>query len=251
MPFVSCAKTAGASAAAIVILALGIVCSRGGGRDLAAGTQGRNGGSDGGTAGRMNPAAMRRAAYPREDRPMAHQFTTSYLEDSLTLFRMYKKQVERAVAQVRDEQLFATLGEDMNSIAIVMKHMAGNMRSRWTDFLTTDGEKPDRNRDSEFEDPPQTREALMAIWENGWKLVFGALEPLTDADLTRSVSIRGEPHSVMQAINRQIGHYAMHSGQVVLLARYFAGDRWQSLSIPRGQSAAFNQRVNAGETSQR
>src|SRR6202521_5078639 len=119
---------------------------------------------------------------------MALKFTTSYIEDSLTLFRYYKKLAERAMEQVTDEQLFALLDEEANSIAIVMKHMAGNMRSRWTDFLTTDGEKPDRNRDSEFVDPPPTRAALMQLWENGWNCVFSALEPLTDADLGRTVT---------------------------------------------------------------
>src|SRR3954465_12266755 len=128
---------------------------------------------------------------------MPTKFTTSYLEDSLELFRTYKTLAERAMAQVSDEQLFAPIDEENNSIAIIVKHMAGNMRSRWTDFLTTDGEKPDRNRDSEFEDPPATREALMAMWNEGWELVFSAVRPLTEADLSRTVTIRGEPHSVM------------------------------------------------------
>src|SRR5215831_11549557 len=140
---------------------------------------------------------------------MALKFTVSYLEDSLETFRTYKKQAERALAQVNDEQLTHVLDPESNSIATIVKHMTGNMRSRWQDFLTTDGEKPDRNRDGEFEDPPKTREELMAMWERGWKYVFDALEPLTDADLGRTVNIRGEAHSVMQAINRQIGHYAM------------------------------------------
>jgi hypothetical protein len=164
---------------------------------------------------------------------MAVKFTTSYLEDSLELFRYYKRLAERAMEQVTDEQLFAALDEESNSIAIVVKHMAGNMRSRWTGFLTTDGEKPDRARDSEFVDPPRTREALFEVWENGWAHVFRALEPLTDADLGRTVTIRGEAHSVMQAINRQVAHYADHVGQIVLLAKHFAHDRWHSLSIPR------------------
>jgi hypothetical protein len=168
---------------------------------------------------------------------MAHQFTTSYLEDSLAVFRQYKSMGERAMAQVSDEALFAALDEESNSIAIIVNHMAGNMRSRWTDFLTTDGEKPDRNRDGEFESPPETRAALMQIWEDGWNLVFGALEPLSDADLGRTVTIRGEPHSVMQAIQRQVGHYAGHCGQIVLLAKHFAGDRWKTLTIPKTKRA--------------
>ena len=173
---------------------------------------------------------------------MVHQFTTSYLQDSLAMFRQYKKMGERAMEQVTDDQLFTALDEEMNSIAIVVKHMAGNMRSRWTNFLTTDGEKPDRNRDSEFEAPPASRADLMQVWENGWSLVFRALEPLSDDDLGRAVTIRGEPHSVMQAINRQVAHYACHCGQIVLLAKHFAHDHWTSLSIPRGKSALLNQK---------
>jgi hypothetical protein len=182
---------------------------------------------------------------------MAFAFTTSYLEDSLAVFRQYKKLAEAAIAQVADEQLFATLDPEMNSIAIIMKHMAGNMRSRWTDFLTSDGEKPDRDRDSEFVNPPSTRTALMEIWEEGWNRLFSALEPLTDADLTRAITIRGERHSVMQAINRQLAHYSSHCGQIVLLAKHFAADHWKSLSIPRGRSTEFTRSVQAGEASQR
>jgi len=166
---------------------------------------------------------------------MPLEFTTSYLKDSLGLFRHYKKLAEGAMAQVTDEQLFAALDSEANSIAIVVKHMAGNMRSRWTDFLTTDGEKPDRHRDTEFEDAPATREALMAVWEDGWGKVFGALEPLSDADLGRSVTIRGEAHSVMQAINRQTAHYASHIGQIILMAKHYKHTQWRSLSIPRAQ----------------
>jgi hypothetical protein len=182
---------------------------------------------------------------------MALKFTTSYIEDSLSLFRQYKRLAERAMEQVTDEQLFAQVDEESNSIAIIVKHMAGNMCSRWTDFLTADGEKPERNRDSEFVDAPRTRSAILDTWENGWTCVFAALEPLSDADLTRSVTIRGEAHSVMQAINRQVAHYSHHVGQIVLLAKHFAHDRWQSLSVPRNQSAEFNRKVAAGEQSQR
>ncbi|MGH9519999.1 MAG: DUF1572 domain-containing protein, partial [Terriglobales bacterium] len=173
---------------------------------------------------------------------MALEFTTSYLADSLAIFRQQKRLAERAMAQVTDEQLFASLDAEANSIAVIVKHMAGNMRSRWTDFLTTDGEKPNRNRDSEFVDPPATRTALLAEWESGWGCLFSALEPLSDADLTRTVTIRGEAHSVMQAINRQVAHYAQHTGQIILLAKHFASDHWQSLSVPRNQSAAFNRK---------
>jgi hypothetical protein len=182
---------------------------------------------------------------------MALKFTTSYLEDSLAVFRYYKKLAEKAMDQVADEHLFAVLDEEANSIAIIVKHMTGNMRSRWTDFLTTDGEKPDRNRDSEFVDPPATRAALIADWENGWERMFETLESLTNEDLARAVTIRGEAHSVMQAINRQLAHYPHHVGQIVLLAKHFACDHWQSLSVPRNRSTEFNRKVAAGEASQR
>jgi uncharacterized damage-inducible protein DinB len=182
---------------------------------------------------------------------MPHQFTTSYIEDSLVIFRLNKKLAEGAMAQLSDEQLFAALDDEMNSVALIVKHMTGNMRSRWTDFLTTDGEKPDRNRDTEFVDPPATRAALFEAWEAGWKCVFTALEPLTDADLGRTITIRGEAHSVMQAVNRQVGHYAYHTGQIVFLAKHLAGTKWKSLSVPRNKSADFNRRVLAGEASQR
>jgi Protein of unknown function (DUF1572) len=182
---------------------------------------------------------------------MAHQFTTSYLEDSIGVFHYYKKLGERAMAQCPDEALFTALDPESNSIAIIVKHVAGNMRSRWTDFLTTDGEKPDRNRDTEFEAPPTTRAELLEMWEHGWKLLFGALEPLGDADLTRAVTIRTEPHSVTQAINRQVAHYSYHVGQIVYLARHLAGDKWQTLTIPKRKSAEFNRQVSSGEKSQR
>ena len=182
---------------------------------------------------------------------MGLRFTTSYLEDSLSLFRYYKSLAERAMAQVTDEQLLAVMDSEMNCIAVIVKHMAGSMRSRWTDFLTSDGEKPDRNRDAEFVDPPSTREALFALWEDGWQCVFRALEPLSDQDLQRSVTIRGEAHSVMQAINRQLAHYSYHCGQIVFLAKHFKTREWQSLSVHRGQSEEFRRRVAAGKASQR
>src|SRR5258708_38839260 len=131
----------------------------------------------------------------------------------------------------------------MSTSAIVVKHRAGNMGSRWTDFLPSDGEKPDRDRDSEFGDPPPSREALMKLWTEGWDCLFKAIEPLTDADATRTITIRGEAHSVMQAINRQISHYAYHCGQIVLLAKHFQHAHWKPLTVPRGRSAAFNKRV--------
>lgn len=182
---------------------------------------------------------------------MAHKFTTSYLQDSLTVFRYYKNLAEKAMDQVTDDQLGAVLDGEMNSIAVIVKHMAGNMRSRWTDFLTTDGEKPDRDRETEFAEPPATRDQLLALWEQGWQCLFNALEPLSDEDLHRTVTIRGEAHSVMQAMNRQLAHYPYHCGQIVFLAKHFQHENWKSLSVPRGQSAEFNRRVLAGEASQR
>jgi hypothetical protein len=183
---------------------------------------------------------------------MPHQLNTSYLQDSIGLFHYYKKLAERAMAQCPDEALFITLDPESNSIAIIVKHLAGNMRSRWLDFLTTDGEKPDRNRDTEFETPPTTRAQLTEMWERGWKYVFDALEPLTEADLTRTVTIRTEPHSVMQAINRQIAHYAHHIGQILFLAKHLTftkTGKWESLSVPRGKSADMNAKVAAGKAS--
>jgi hypothetical protein len=182
---------------------------------------------------------------------MTHQFSTSHIQDSLSLFHYYKKLAESAMEQVSDSQLFEALDEEMNSIAIIVKHMAGNMRSRWTDFLISDGEKPSRNRDSEFVQPPSTRAELLQLWNDGWQKVFSALDPLSDSDLNREILIRSEPHSVMQAINRQIAHYAYHCGQIVFLAKHFKGAAWKSLSIPRNKSADFNRKVLAGEASQR
>jgi hypothetical protein len=149
---------------------------------------------------------------------MALEFTTSYLQDSLAVFRYSKALAERAMAQLTDEQLTAVIDQESNSVAVIVKHMAGNMRSRFTDFLTTDGEKPDRQRDLEFSEPEQTRETLVAQWESGWACVFAALEPLGESDLAKTVTIRGEAHAVMQAINRQVAHYSYHCGQIVFLA---------------------------------
>ncbi len=185
---------------------------------------------------------------------MAHELTTSYVKDSTGLFRYYKTLAERAMEQCPDDDLFTALDKESNSIAIIVKHMAGNMRSRWTDFLTSDGEKPDRNRDTEFEEPPKTRRELMELWERGWKYVFDAMGAVTDADLTKTITIRNNPHSVMQAINRQVAHYAHHAGQIVFLAKHFAvkaTGTWTSLSVPRGQSKQFGAEVAAGRTTER
>jgi uncharacterized damage-inducible protein DinB len=182
---------------------------------------------------------------------MALQFTTSYLDDVRSLFVHYKKMGEGAIAQALDADLTATLDPEMNSIAQIVKHMVGNMRSRWTGFPEADGEKPDRHRDTEFEAPPATRAELMALWDAGWACMFAALDPLTDADLSRDTFIRGERHSVLQAINRQIAHYSYHVGQIVFLAKHLQSAKWRSLSVPRGGSAHFNAEVAAGRKSQR
>lgn len=176
---------------------------------------------------------------------MPLKLTTSHIEDSITVFSTYKELAERAIEQVPDAHLTAALDPESNSIATIVKHVAGNLRSRWTNFLTTDGEKPDRDRDSEFVDPPATRAELLELWESGWNCLFASLRALNDADLTRTVTIRGEPHSVLQAIDRQIAHNAMHVGQIVLLAKHYAQDHWKPLSIPRNGSEEFNRSIKA------
>ncbi len=173
---------------------------------------------------------------------MPLEFTTSQLKDSIAVFHYHKKLAERAMDQVPEEGLSALLDIENNSIALIIKHMAGNMRSRWTDFLTTDGEKPDRDRDSEFEGAPQTRQEILALWESGWRCVFDALNALTDEHLTQAVTIRGEAHSVGQAINRQVAHYAYHCGQIVLLSKHYGSEHWKALTIPRKQSGELSQR---------
>lgn len=183
---------------------------------------------------------------------MAHQFSTSYVQDSLAVFRSWKGLAEKAMAQMKDEDFHVALDPESNSVAVIVKHMAGNMRSRWRDFLTTDGEKPDRHRDTEFEMAEKlTRAQIMQMWERGWQYVWDALEPLTDADLDRKVYIRSEPHSVMQAINRQVAHYANHIGQIIFLAKHLRSSEWKAVTIPRGKSEEFLRRVQTGEVSQR
>jgi hypothetical protein len=164
-----------------------------------------------------------------------------YLEDALRTFRAYKKLAERAFEQVDDEHFFRTINDESNSIAVNMKHMAGNMLSRWTNFLTSDGEKPNRERDMEFVMLPRTTKAeMIAYWDRGWQSVFDAVEPLTPDDLLRTVTIRGQDHTVVQAINRQLSHYAYHVGQIVYLAKHFRASEWQTLSVPKNKSAEFN-----------
>ena len=157
-----------------------------------------------------------------------------YLDDCLFQLRKLKAQADKAMAQVDDRQFFAMIDPDANSIALIVKHVSGNMRSRWTDFLTSDGEKPERDRDTEFEcGSADTREAIFAQWEAGWELLFKTIAALGPDDLGRTVTIRDEPHTVVQAINRQTSHYSAHVGQIVLLAKHFAGSKWQTLSIPK------------------
>src|SRR5437899_2599399 len=164
-----------------------------------------------------------------------------YLDDMRQMFRDYKKMAEKAMAQVSEEELFYAPDPEANSIAVIMKHMAGNMRSRWTDFLTSDGEKPDRDRDREFElDSEDTQAKIFAVWNEGWSRTFQAVSALNVEDLGKSIRIRGEEHSVVEAINRQMTHYAAHVGQIILLAKHYAGSNWRSLSIPRGKSKEFD-----------
>jgi uncharacterized damage-inducible protein DinB len=173
-----------------------------------------------------------------------------FLEDALAVFRKYKKLAEDAMAQLDDEQFFAQIDAEANSVAVIVKHLAGNMRSRWSDFLTTDGEKPDRDRDAEFRiEAGTTRAEVLGWWEAGWRCVFEAVEPLNSSDLARTVEIRGEPHTVVKAINRQLTHYAYHVGQIVLLAKHFKSGGWESLSIAPGASEAFNRSMRERETS--
>ena len=167
---------------------------------------------------------------------------THYLEEARRQLRGHKRMGEGAMAQLRDQDFFVTLDPEANSVAILVKHLAGNMRSRFTDFLTSDGEKPDRFRDQEFElTSATTRAEVMKWWEEGWACVFAAIDPLQPEDVTSTVTIRGEPHTVLQAINRQIAHYAQHIGQIVFLAKHLRSNEWKNLSIPRGKSEEFKQ----------
>ena len=165
----------------------------------------------------------------------------NYFEDALSSLRSGKKLADKAIAQLKDEEFFVTLDKESNSIAVIMKHMAGNMFSRWTDFLNSDGEKPNRNRDMEFVIEPQTtKDDVIDYWERGWKCVFEALEPLRPEDFEKTVKIRGEDHTIVEAINRQLMHYSYHVGQIVFLAKHFRSEEWKSLSIPRNRSVEFN-----------
>jgi len=179
----------------------------------------------------------------KEPRPvMSENLAQHYLENVIAEFRSLKKLGDRAMEQLDDEQFFVTLDEESNSVAIIVKHLAGNMRSRWVDFLTSDGEKPDRRRDQEFIIDANTKRAeVVEWWERGWRHVFDAIEPLRPEDVMRTVAIRQEPHTVLQAINRQLGHYAMHVGQIIFLAKHMKSTDWKTLSVPRGRSEQINQ----------
>ncbi|HXF42594.1 MAG TPA: DUF1572 family protein [Pyrinomonadaceae bacterium] len=171
-----------------------------------------------------------------------------YLDDALLSFRNYKSLAEKAIEQVTDEEFFYTIDPESNSIAIIVKHVAGNLHSRWRSFLTTDGEKPDRNRDGEFIVETETRQDLMTFWESGWQELFKNLEPLTEEDFEKKVTIRGQEHSIVEAINRQLTHYAYHVGQIVFLAKHFRSAEWKTLSIPKNRSGAYNQFLSNHQT---
>ena len=170
-------------------------------------------------------------------------FYQDYLADAVKSFRNYKKLADRAINQVSDDEFFAAIDAESNSIAVIVKHVAGNLHSRWRDFLTTDGEKPDRDRDQEFEMTADTRESLLKFWDSGWETLFGSIEPLTEEDFGRTIKIRGEPHTVVEAINRQLTHYSYHIGQIVFLAKHLKSTEWKTLSVPRNRSGQYNQHL--------
>jgi hypothetical protein len=182
---------------------------------------------------------------------MKKQIIENYLSDAIAAFRNYKNLAEKAMAQVRDEEFFRLIDAESNSIAIIVKHLAGNAVSRWTDFLTADGEKDFRNRDNEFVTEGDTRESLMQFWEQGWQAVFTALEPLTAADFAKTITIRGQPHTICEAVNRQLTHYAYHIGQITFLAKHFRSSEWQTLSVPKNKSVQFNQFMDENKNDKR
>jgi hypothetical protein len=174
---------------------------------------------------------------------MADTLAQHYLDNAAEEFRGLKKLADKAAAQVSDEEFFRAIDPESNSIAVIMKHVAGNLRSRWTDFLTSDGEKPDRHRDTEFLTEGEDRAAVLERWEAGWRTLFDTLEGLRGVDPMRTVTIRREPHTVVEAVNRQLAHYGQHTGQIVFLAKHLKSSDWKTLSIPRGQSEAFNRKM--------
>jgi len=178
---------------------------------------------------------------------MEKQILEIYLSETIESFHSYKKLAERAIDQVSDEEFFRLIDAESNSLAMICKHIGGNLRSRWTDFLTSDGEKADRNRDAEFVTEDDTRASVMEIWENGFQILFGTLESLTADDLRKTVQIRGEDFTVVKAINRAAMHTASHIGQIQLLAKHFRSSHWETLSIPKSKSAEFNDWLNNKE----
>ena len=165
------------------------------------------------------------------------------INGSITAFRSNKGFADKAISQLSDDKLHVSLDTNTNNIAVIMKHIAGNLLSRWTDFLTTDGEKPWRNRDDEFVDTFGNREQLIACWESGWTTLFSSLSALSWSDLAKTVTIRGEPHSVPLAMQRSLAHTTYHIGQIMLISRILAGENWTTITIPRGNSTNFNQQV--------
>jgi hypothetical protein len=179
---------------------------------------------------------------------MSNEVAKLFLDEAVKTFRSNKALADKALAQLKDEEFLDTIDEESNSVGVIVKHLAGNMLSRWTDFLTTDGEKPDRQRDMEFVlTPATTRAELLSRWEEGWQCVFNAVESLQPEDVEKIVLIRGEEHTVMKAVIRQISHYAQHIGQIVFLAKHFRSAEWKTLSIPRNRSAEFNAYMSDGE----
>lgn len=175
---------------------------------------------------------------------MSDELVRDYLEDSILQFRKMKELGEKAMLQISDEEFFVLPDEESNSVALTVKHISGNLRSRWTDFLTTDGEKDWRKRDTEFcLTASDSRDPLMQAWQTGWQVLFEALEPLQIADFDKKITIRGEPHSIVQAINRQLTHYSYHIGQIVFLAKHLKSTEWKTLSVARNSSEEFRQKM--------
>lgn len=172
---------------------------------------------------------------------MSEQTIQNYHSDALEFFRNYKKLAERAIKQISEEEFFMAIDAEANSIAVIVKHIAGNLHSRWKDFLRSDGEKPERDRDAEFRIAGDTRESLMQFWETGWQTLFDNIEPLTEKDFEKTITVRGEKHTIIEAINRQLAHYPYHVDQIVLLAKHFKSTEWKTLSVPKNKSAEFNQ----------
>lgn len=182
---------------------------------------------------------------------MTKQIIENFLSDAIASFRNYKKLAERAIEQISDEEFFKQIDEESNSIAIIVKHISGNLKSRFTDFLTTDGEKDFRNRDSEFIAESETRESLMSFWEEGWKILFNELGALKAEDFEKKITIRQQPHTICEAINRQLTHYAYHIGQITFLAKHFRSSDWKTMSVPKNKSAQFNAFMDENKSDKR